>query len=251
MRRLLIIPAAGRGSRLGAGRPKPLVEVNGRAMLDHLADLYHPFVDHIVVIAHPSFTSDIQAWGDARGSVTVAVQDAPTGMLDAILLADPMVRTHRPDAIWITWADQVGVLPETVTRLADVSARAPRPALVLPTVVRRDPYTHFERDARGRLSRFLQRREGDPMPEEGESDMGLFALTRDAFETDLHEYARTVLPGTGTGERNFVPFVPWLAQRRQVATFPCTHPTEAIGINTPGELRVIEEWLRTRDTRQA
>ena len=89
------------------------------------------------------------------------------------------------------------------------------------------------------------------MPEEGESDMGLFSLTRATFETDLHEYARGVQPGTGTGERNFVPFVPWLAQRREVVTFPCTDPTEAIGINTPEELRVIEEWLRTRDDGRA
>lgn len=250
MRRVLIIPAAGRGSRLGAEKPKPLVEVNGRPMLDHLADLYAPFVDHIVVIAHPSFASDIRVWAGAPRRVSVGVQNAPTGMLDAILLAGPMVREQRPDAVWITWADQVGVLPRTVARLAEVSAQEPHPALALPTVVRRDPYTHFQRDALGRLSRFLQRREGDPMPDEGESDMGLFALTREAFQTDLKEYAGTVRPGAGTGERNFVPFVPWLAQRRQVVTFPCTHQTEAIGINTPGELRLVEEWLRTRDTRE-
>jgi bifunctional UDP-N-acetylglucosamine pyrophosphorylase/glucosamine-1-phosphate N-acetyltransferase len=251
MQRLLIIPAAGRGSRLGGGTPKPLVRVNGRPMLDHLADLYGALVDHIVLIAHPSFAPDIRAWADAHGRVSVAEQEAPTGMLDAILLAGPAITERRPDVVWITWADQVGVLPATVARLAEVSAATPAPALALPTVRRRDPYTHFARDARGRLSRFLQRREGDPMPEEGESDMGLFSLTRPTFETDLHEYARGVQPGTGTGERNFVPFVPWLAQRREVVTFPCTHPTEAIGINTPEELRVIEDWLRTRDDGRA
>ena len=54
------------------------------------------------------------------------------------------------------------------------------------------------------------------MPEHGESDMGLFALTREAFEQDLRAYAREVPPGSTTGERNFVPFVPWLAQRKAV-----------------------------------
>lgn len=247
MRRLLVIPAAGRGSRLGADKPKPLVNVNGRPMLDHLAELYRPVVADIVVIAHPSFVADIQVWADAHDNVSVAVQNVPTGMLDAILLAAPAVRERRPDAIWITWADQVGVLPATVTRLAAADSRTPPPALALPTVMRPDPYTHFERDARGRLSRFLQRREGDRMPEEGESDMGLFALTRETFDTDLHDYAAAVPPGTGTGERNFVPFVPWLSQRKTVVTFPCTHPNEAIGVNTREELALIEAWLRTRN----
>ena len=84
------------------------------------------------------------------------------------------------------------------------------------------------------------------MPEQGESDMGLFAMPRQSFELDLQDYARDVPPGTTTGERNFLPFVPWLAQRRFVATFPCTDPMEAVGINTPDELRQVEAWLRSR-----
>lgn len=249
MTRLLIIPAAGRGSRLGAGRPKPLVRVNGRTMLEHLADLYRPFVEHIVVVAHPSFAHEIDVWGAQQGHVSVVTQEHPTGMLDAIFCAEPVVRSRQPDLVWITWADQIGVLTATVERLAAVCGQIPHPALALPTVHRPEPYTHFERDAQGRLSRFLQRREGDVMPAEGESDMGVFALARNTFHVDLAEYASTAVPAAGTGERNFVPFVPWLAQRKAVVTFPCTDPMEAIGINTPDELHAIEAWLRTRDAR--
>ena len=52
--------------------------------------------------------------------------------------------------------------------------------------------------------------------------------------------------GRGTGERNFVPFVPWLAQRAEVVTFPCTDEREAVGINTPEELRMMEAWIGAR-----
>ena len=244
MDRLLIIPAAGRGSRLGAAKPKPLVEVNGRSMLDHLAAIYDEFVDHVVVIAHPAFAAEIAAWGAPLGNVSIAVQSSPTGMLDAILLAAPIVAERQPESIWITWSDQLAVLPATLHRLAELERASPRPAFALPTVARPTPYTHFNRDANGRIVGFLQRREGDVMPSEGESDMGLFAMTRDTFEIDLAEYARQVPTGSATGERNFVPFVPWLAQRKTVVTFPCTHPAEAVGINTPDELREVEAWLR-------
>jgi bifunctional UDP-N-acetylglucosamine pyrophosphorylase/glucosamine-1-phosphate N-acetyltransferase len=246
MSRLLVIPAAGLGTRLQSSRPTALVPVNGRPMLDHLIDLYASYVDYTVVVAHPSFAADVEAWADEAGYSEVVQQASPTGMLDAILLAAPAVMRLRPDAIWITWCDQVGVLPATVQRLADISSPEPPPALAFPTVHRRDPYIHFARDPDGRIVNVLHRREADVMPAEGESDMGLFALSRAAFDRELHQYASRVAPGRATGERNFLPFIVWLSSRAPVVTFPCTDPMEAVGINTPEELQQIEEWLRRR-----
>jgi bifunctional N-acetylglucosamine-1-phosphate-uridyltransferase/glucosamine-1-phosphate-acetyltransferase GlmU-like protein len=244
--RLLVIPAAGRGSRLGGTVPKPLVPVNGRPMLDHLADLYRPFADRIVVVAHPSFAADVRAWAAGRDAVSVTEQDHPTGMLDAICLAMPAVLSMRPDTVWITWADQIGVLPETVERLATAEVVHPDAGMIVPTVMTPEPYIHFERDADRRIVRLLQRREGDRMPAEGESDMGVFALRDTTFMDDLPSYAATVVGGSGTGERNFLPFVPWLAARKDVASIPCTDPRERIGVNTPEELSLVSEWIRAR-----
>jgi hypothetical protein len=52
--------------------------------------------------------------------------------------------------------------------------------------------------------------------------------------------------GSATGERNFLPFVAWAAARADVTTFPCVGPEEAIGINTPQELALVETYLRAR-----
>ena len=247
MSRVLVVPAAGAGSRLRTSIPKILVPVGGRRMLDHLLALYAPWIDWLVVVAHPSFAEALRSRLRAQGTpAEVVEQRERTGMLDAILLAAPAIARRRPDEVWITWADQVGVLPATVQRLADAMAGAGRPAAALPTVHRPDPYIHFDRDAGGRLIALRQRREGEAMPDAGESDMGLFALTRDAFERQLPDYARGVAPGAATGERNFLPFLPWLAARADVVTVPCTDAREAIGINTPEELRFVEEWIATR-----
>lgn len=87
------------------------------------------------------------------------------------------------------------------------------------------------------------------MPEVGESDAGLFDLSHGAYLGSLAEYATTVAPGDGTGERNFLPFVPWLSSRASVVTFPCVDQEEAIGVNTPEELRLVERYLRERAQR--
>jgi bifunctional UDP-N-acetylglucosamine pyrophosphorylase/glucosamine-1-phosphate N-acetyltransferase len=242
--RVLVIPAAGRGSRLGGTVPKPLAPVNGSPMLDHLVALYRPFVEAFAVIVHPSFAAEAQAWAAGHERIGILEQAVPTGMLDAILVAVPFVRDLRPRMVWITWADQIGILPATLRRLADLDARGA--AMIVPTIEAADPYIHFERDAAGRIAGLRQRREGDAMPADGESDMGLFALDLDAFVGELPRYAEAVTAGAATGERNFLPFIPWLAARREVLTIRGSDAMERVGINTPEDLARVGAWLRAR-----
>ncbi len=93
----------------------------------------------------------------------------------------------------------------------------------------------------------LHRREGDAMPETGESDIGLFALSRAAYVDVLPAYAREVSPGSATGERNFLPFIAWVSQRHDVVTFAATDDMEAVGVNTPEELRAVERYLSEKE----
>jgi hypothetical protein len=79
--------------------------------------------------------------------------------------------------------------------------------------------------------------------------MGLFAMTRETYVERLRAFARDPELGIGTGERNFLPFIPWLARSARVDTFPCRHRMEAVGINTPDDLRAVEEHLRQRASR--
>ena len=88
------------------------------------------------------------------------------------------------------------------------------------------------------------------MPEVGESDMGLFSLSPDAYLGLLPEFGRETRQATGTGERNFLPFLPWLALRgHAVLTFPSTNEIEAIGVNTPDDRRRLESYLRDLEHR--
>lgn len=250
--RYLIVPAAGLGTRLGAGRPKLLVPVGGVPMIDRLLDLFRDHVGAATIVVHPSFERDVRAHLEASGArAATVVQPEPTGMLDAIMLAGADVRRARPDEVWIVWCDQVAIHPETIRALASATASNPDAALIFPTVRRASPYIHLQRGADGRIVRILHRREGDEMPPEGESDMGLFAMPRTAFTALLPEYAAAVTPGAATRERNFLPFIVWANRTHDVVTFPSVDEMEAVGVNTPDELRKVEAYLAAREGRPA
>lgn len=247
-RRLLVVPAAGLGTRLATGIPKLLVRVNGRPMLDHILDRYRAFVRRVIVVVHPTFAGAVADHARSTASgIELVIQPTPTGMLDASLVPHRAVRESAASHVWITWCDQVAIRAETVARLAETSSSHPGALLVMPTLRRREPYIHLERDHQRRIVRILHRREGDVMPDVGESDMGLFSLSRDAYLDHLAAFADEANMGAMTRERNFLPFIPWAAARGEVITFPGLDEMEGVGINTLAELAAIESYLSGRD----
>jgi bifunctional UDP-N-acetylglucosamine pyrophosphorylase/glucosamine-1-phosphate N-acetyltransferase len=249
----LIIPAAGAGSRLQSTTPKVLSPVNGRAMIDHLFDRYSRAVQRFVLVVHPSFESDVKRHVEQLApslDVQYATQPEPTGMLDAIMLASDATQAKSVARVWITWCDQIGVHPRTIATLLRTSNEQSDAHAIFPTSRQTSPYIHIDRDAEGRITAIRQRREGDEMPPVGESDMGLFSLSPDAYFTLLPQFGREAAQATSTRERNFLPFLPWLAQRgHSVLTFASTNELEAIGINTPDDRRRLETYLRDLEKR--
>jgi hypothetical protein len=78
--------------------------------------------------------------------------------------------------------------------------------------------------------------------------MGLFSLSRRAYFELLPEFARLDQAGATTGERNFLPFLPWAAARGRLITFRCGDAREAIGVNTPDDRAQVEAFLHERRT---
>ncbi len=245
---ILIIPAAGLGTRLNTSTPKLLVQVGGKTMVDRLLDLYDAVVGRVILVLHPSFEAAVREHCQNRPRVTYARQERPTGMLDAILNPIADARLDNPARVWVTWCDQVAIHPDTVDRLRRMSEEPVAAPLIFPTATRDIPYIHLVRDGQGRILDIRHQREGDEMPAVGESDMGLFSLSRTAYFNRLVAFAAQVEPATKTRERNFLPFIPWLSEQGEaVQTFPCRDHEEAIGINTPDDLHVIERYLARRD----
>src|SRR5262249_44720815 len=158
--------------------------------------LYRPYVSGIVLVVSPASAEEARRRAAASDlPMAVAIQQTPTGMLDAVLIAYDHVQQSAASRVWITWCDQIAIHPRTIARLSELSTIHTAAPIVMPVAHRRNPYIHFERGADGRIVRVLHRREGDTMPDVGESDAGLFSLSRDAFLNQLPAYGFSLEQG--------------------------------------------------------
>ncbi len=236
-----IIPAAGRGTRLAFDGPKILYPVAGRPILHHLLETLAPHCAQAVLVVAPQARAAVAAQlHQVPIACSVAVQPEPDGMAGAVLQALPRLQTA---AALIVWGDQVALRGETIGIVARLLEGPLCPDAVIPTVWRAAPYIHFERDAAGRISRVLQAREGDPMPEAGESDAGVFALWTEALAAAFST-PQPAPRGAKTGEWNFLPvFAALAAGGRRVLTARIAGEAESIGVNTAAEAAALEQFL--------
>lgn len=245
MKRVLLVPAAGLGSRLQTEIPKLLFPINGTAMIDYLFRLYAPFVDRFVLVLNPAHVAAVRSHCEKFDlPIEFEIQETPTGMLDAILI--PQTRmgeflNEEADQVWITWCDQIAVQTQTVQRLSVLSEDSS--GVVMPTVVKGRPYIHWVRNRSNEIVGLLQRREGDAMPERGEGDVGLFSLSRKAYFDLLPRFASEAGVGNRTEERNFLPFIVWLSGKADVMTFSVRTEIESVGINDRADVAMIESYL--------
>src|SRR5579883_940915 len=233
-----IIPAAGRGSRLGSNRAKILFEVAGRSILDWLLDLLLPRCESVVVVAAPWSRQEIAEAAGARSSrVRVVVQPEPTGMADAVECGLREVTTRH---VLIIWGDQPAVQPESIESAMELHQTTCALATV-PTVFRRKPYIHFSRDADGRIACILQAREGDRMPEEGETDTGVFLFRTLSLRRGLKTMRVNGFGiGRQTGERNFLPIFCLLdTLPGNVLSARVIGTDETVGVNTPEDAEFL------------
>jgi bifunctional UDP-N-acetylglucosamine pyrophosphorylase / glucosamine-1-phosphate N-acetyltransferase len=244
-----LIPAAGRGSRLGFDHPKILFPIAGRTILEWLVDLLKPFSARFVLVLSPSGAPLVEeaACRLLPGRCSIAQQPEPRGMADAVRCGLAQVETRHT---LIVWGDQVALRPVSLEFLMRLHQGIAQPAAVCPTLWRDRPYIHFERGESGRLSRVLQAREGDAMPRRGESDSGVFLFRTEA----LHHYLPLLLEsgeciGKRTGELNFLPIFPMLdGEPGQLITAPIMTEAESVGVNSPADAAYLEKQLLARGT---
>jgi bifunctional UDP-N-acetylglucosamine pyrophosphorylase/glucosamine-1-phosphate N-acetyltransferase len=230
-----VIPAAGRGTRLGGAGPKILTPLTAR---DTIWSILHaklsPLVDHIHLVLSPEGAAAFPA---LPTKVSRSIQSEPIGMGDAIFRGHDIWSKY--DAVLVVWGDQVFVSGHTLGR-AIAALGTPHHHAVLPVTRMALPYVEYVFEG-GQLTKVLQTREGDATSPDGFSDVGTFLLATDGLKTAWEDYLATAPRGAGTGEINFLPFLPFLSSKGWIITpVEVADETEARGINTQEDLAFFQ-----------
>jgi bifunctional N-acetylglucosamine-1-phosphate-uridyltransferase/glucosamine-1-phosphate-acetyltransferase GlmU-like protein len=214
-------------------------------LIEWLLDFLEPNCGRLVFVLSPEGVREVRPELERLipGRYEIAVQAVPLGMGDAVERALPAVGT--PHCV-IVWGDQAALRRDSVEACLRLHEGPLNASITCPTVLRADPYIHFDRDAEGRISGLRQAREGDPMPEEGESDTGFFC-----FETETLRRLLAAIrkqpgeEGHSTGEFNFLPVIPFAARQGLEILSPSLMTLgETVGINSAADAHAVAAFLQ-------
>jgi bifunctional UDP-N-acetylglucosamine pyrophosphorylase/glucosamine-1-phosphate N-acetyltransferase len=242
-----VIPAAGKGSRLGLSVPKLLAPLSATLTVwDVLRDVVEPSVNRLHVVlssaALPLFESHLQKTSADSSKITCSIQPEPTGMGDAVFSA--LAWWQESDDILVIWGDQIFVSQQTIGKAVELQRRADPPSLTVPLCRLEEPYVDYVLDERGVIRQVLQAREGERCRRHGMADVGTFVISTAGLATRWREYGATGR-GRRTGELNFLPFLAHLSSGCAWNTqhFEIGDARESRGINTPEDLVFFQRLL--------
>jgi bifunctional UDP-N-acetylglucosamine pyrophosphorylase/glucosamine-1-phosphate N-acetyltransferase len=239
---VVVILAAGQGTRMRTATPKLLHQVCGRSIIAWpVAAAREAGASRVVVVEGPDRPLD----GALDGEVTVAVQEVPKGTADAVKAAAPHI---DPDGTVIVLnGDHPLITAETLTGLAQARAHAGAAATVA-TAVLEDPsgYGRVVRAPDGTVERVVETKApGDATELElriREISTGIFAFEGAAILAALEE----VRSDNAQGEL-YLPDVLAImrAHERTVTAHEISDASE-LGINDRSQLAAVRSIAQQR-----
>lgn len=242
-----IVMAAGKGTRMKSELPKVLVPVGGRPMIHYVLDaLQQAGLDQVHVVVGYRAEDVRQALAQRNGkdfAVDFVVQAEQLGTGHAVMMCREQLAGHEGPVVVVA-GDSPLMQPESIQALLAEYHRS-RPACILGTGLKDDPrgLGRIVRDGAGNFAGIVE--EKDATPEQRavrEVNLSCYvfhcqdllaALAQLRAENAQREYYLTDCPGV------------LKADGRDVRALPILQACEALSINTPDELAVVEAEMRS------
>jgi bifunctional UDP-N-acetylglucosamine pyrophosphorylase/glucosamine-1-phosphate N-acetyltransferase len=239
---LIIVLAAGKGTRMKSARPKVLHEIAGRSMLGHVLEAAATAgASELAVVIGPGMDEVRAEAVRLAPGAKVYVQENQLGTADAVLAAREAIAAHKGDVL-VLYADTPLIEPSTIGRLRRMLDTGARVAAL--GFEARDPYGYGRllTDASGELTAI--REEKDANEEERKvrlCNSGVLAFRIDGLAGLLGAIGNA----NAKGEYYLTDAVALARGRGLKAGLVVCREDEVLGVNARDQLAMAEAiWQR-------
>lgn len=237
-----VILAAGKGTRMGSDKPKVLLQIGGKPILQHLIEsIKASGVDGVpVVVVSKEGGGVCEAFGE---TCHYAIQDEPLGTGHAVMCAREAV--GECDAVIVLYGDHPFVSPEALRRLVEIHATGPTVTMMTTIVPSFDgwysAFRHWGRILRDGHGHIMGIREyKDAM----ESEQEIREVNPALFCFDakwLWENVSQLKNMNAKGEYYLTDLIELAVTQGHDIAGSEIRPEESIGVNTPEEFALAEK----------
>lgn len=241
----LIIPCAGKGSRLGFDSPKCLAEIgNQTTILRKIILEIESLFSELVLVVSQEGLEEISNEIDSIGKISklpivkFVIQPAPIGSLNAVNLGLTSSTNHK---IVIAWGDQIGLKKRTVSKILNSLEKH---RVVVPTTLTRKPYVWIVRDRRKfAIAGMGRSRDGDHSPMFGFADLGVFGVHK-SVQKYFEEEELSLSRSNSEKEQDFVYALAASNISKKTHLIFSWNFGQTKAINTPEELAHARKYHR-------
>lgn len=246
-KRMAIVLAAGKGTRMKSDLPKVLCEVQGRPMVAYVLDaLAEAGVERVVVVIGYRGELVQAALADRPAvpwpAVEFAVQSEQLGTGHAVMMCREALASHQGPVAIVT-GDSPLTQASSLSALFDEFDRS-QPACILGTLLKQDPtgLGRILRDESGEFVGIVEEKDATPAQRAiQEVNMSTYV-----FDAELLLETLDQLGCDNQQQEYYITDCPGILKRQQrdVRALPVLKACEALSVNTVEDLAEVERALR-------
>lgn len=236
--RIAIILAAGMGKRMNSTLPKVLCPARGRPLVDYVLDVLDSLQvqRQIVVVGYRA--DDVKAALAPRKPVSFAMQTEQLGTGHAVMMAKDQLEGHEGPVLVLAGDSPMTQASSLQALFAEY--KASKPACVLGTLLKDNPQGlgRIVRDASGQFDRIVEEKDAT----EAQRQIKEVNMSTYLFHGPDLLWALGQLTNQNQQKEYYLTDCPGILKRagKLVKAAPVLQACEALSVNTPDELRLVE-----------
>ncbi|MEM1371780.1 MAG: bifunctional UDP-N-acetylglucosamine diphosphorylase/glucosamine-1-phosphate N-acetyltransferase GlmU [Pseudomonadota bacterium] len=245
---LIVVLAAGKGTRMRSKLPKVLHQIAGRSMLGHVLQLAASYKQaRVSVVVGPDMSVVATEAGRWASNVSVFVQEEAKGTAHAVLAAEAALADHVGDVV-VLYADTPLVTRGTLDRLLDRLEAGDGVAVLGFEADDPTGYGRLICDDSGGLTAIREQKDASVKERAVRlCNSGLMAFRMDG----LHNVLKSIGNNNANGEYYLTDMVEMARQCGLQAGVAVCDEDEVMGVNTRGQLAAAEALWQQRARTEA